>query len=336
MPELRKNIATNEWVIISAERAKRPDEILEKRATTEQLPPYKENCPFCLGNENKTPPELFRVGTKDKWEIRVIPNKFPALSGDQPPILTNDGVIQRMDGVGIHEIIVETPFHNLCIPFMKDEEIENLLNVYKQRYLESEKKEYIKHIIIFKNYGLSGGTSLEHPHSQLIALPVVPIIVSYRIQAALNYYHNSYKCVFCTMIDEEIRRKERIVIESEHFLTFIPYAAYSPFHTWIFPKKHSISFGEIHPDELKDLAKALKTYLLKIYKGLNNPSYNLVIRSMPCKGIKIEKRETAEFHWYIAVVLRLTSTAGFEMGSGMFINVSLPENDAAYLRNISI
>lgn len=331
MTELRKNIATDEWVIVTPERAKRPDEMAAKEEIRPPLPEFKEDCPFCPGHEKQSPSEIFRVGSKKTWQIRVVPNKFPALVGSKPQAYEDDGVIQRMPGTGGHEVIIESPLHNEYIAKMEVKQIHELLKVYKARHLEHQKNPNIKYIVIFKNYGARAGTSIEHPHSQVVAMPVVPTSVLNRIEKAFAYYKAHDECVFCRMVGEELRRKKRIVLESKEFVALIPFAAYSPFHTWILPKKHLNCFGDTTDAQLKDLAHVLKAYFLKIYQGLNNPAFNLVIRSLPC-GDKRKK----EFHWYIAVILRLTSAAGFEMGSGMFINVSLPEKDTAFLRKVEV
>ncbi|MFH0887359.1 MAG: galactose-1-phosphate uridylyltransferase [bacterium] len=329
MPELRKNIATNEWVILAIERAKRPEEFSKKENFAAHMPAHRDDCPLCSGNEHMTPPDIYQIGKP--WSIRVVPNKYPALSGGQTPKLFSDGVIQTMNGVGNHEVIIEIPKHNISIPMMDNSQIENLIKTYYARYTGLKSLPYIKHVIIFKNYGPEAGTSLEHSHSQVIAMPIVPHPVESRLAYALKYFEKENECVFCRMIKDELKLKDRIVVESDNFVALIPYAANSPFHTWLMPKRHMSEFDEINEKEIKDLARVLKDYLYRICQGLGNPSYNLVIRSSPCG-----EGSSKSFHWYMAFVFRLTQMAGFEMGSGMFINTSLPDNDAEYLRDFSI
>jgi UDPglucose--hexose-1-phosphate uridylyltransferase len=236
-----------------------------------------------------------------------------------------------MAGIGIHEVIVEHPRHDLTTALLSVEEVANILLVYRQRYVEIRKNPYIETILIFKNHGESAGTSLEHPHSQLAATPVVPSQFRSRIDEAIRYFDDTGECLFCRTLEDELAAKERVICESEHFVAFIPYAALSPFHTWVFPRRHSSSFDEITDAELTDLAYTLKTVLAKLYYGLNNPDYNYNIRSVP-----IALQGTKYFHWYIAIIPRVTKQAGFELGSGMFINTALPEESAAFLRSIEI
>jgi len=333
MPELRQNIITREWVIIATERAKRPDQFSRKREEVPVLPERDSSCPFCPGNEESTPPEIYRVGDERcaVWKVRVVENKFPALVPSVEPWRKIEGIKRSMNGIGKHEVVIETPIHNTTLALLSLKEIELVLNTYRMRYIELAKNKYAPMIIIFRNHGEMAGTSLVHPHSQIIATPVVPAQIRYRMEIAMQYFDDTGECIGCHMMKEEMKVKERIICENEHFVSFVPYAALSPFHTWIFPKRHFSSFGNIREDEVKSLAKMLKTVLLKLYRGLNNPDYNYCIRSAPC-----DEGELDYFHWYLTIVPRLTKTAGFELGSGMFINVSIPENDASFLRNVEV
>jgi len=332
MPEIRQNIATREWVIIATERAKRPEDF--KPASSQShtpLPPYVAKCPFCPGNEDQTPPELFSIKTQEgKWQVRVVPNKFAALSSEGEPIYQQRGSSGVISGVGSHEVIIESPLHNITTALLSYSDIEKILTAYKVRYQALEEDPRIAHIIIFKNHGASAGTSLEHPHSQIVGTPIVPVQVRHRMEDAMTYHDNTGRCVYCKMIEEEIAEKSRIIKESKHFVTFIPFAACSPFHTWLLPKRHMASFSAITEEELKDLAVILKSLLAKVYIGLNNPDYNYVIRSA-----NKEMGHVKYFHWYISLIPIVTKMAGFELGTGMFINVALPEKSAEFLRNIN-
>lgn len=330
MPELRFNIATKDWVIIATERAKRPDEFKREKKEDKEIPVYSSTCPFCPGNEEKAgDPSAVIKDKEGNWLVKVVPNKFPALSPIGEPDKTNEGVYHSMNGVGVHEVIIESPLHNMTTALYDVAQVENIIKIYKQRYLELAKDPRLKQIIIFKNHGLSAGTSLEHPHSQLVATPIVPTHLADRLRDAREYYAENGECVYCKMVKEEIKAQERIVIENKNFISIEPYAAFSPFHTWILPKKHKSSFGEISEEEIKDLAFILKETLAKLYYGLGNPDYNYCIRSSPFKD-----KETDYFHWYIAIIPRITKPAGFEVGSGMFINTSLPEQCAKFLREV--
>lgn len=329
MPQIRQNIATKDWVIIATERAKRPEEFV-KKVEKKSLPVFVESCPFCPGNESRTPPEIMRIDSNGKWQVRVTPNKFPALSSEGDHIYSFEGLKKHMTGVGIHEVIVETPLHNMTTALLSVPDVEKVLQAYLSRYISISGDVRIEHIIIFKNHGEAAGTSLEHPHSQLIALPVVPSQVRHRVEEAMRYFDDHGECVFCRMAQEEIESKERIVLESKEFVAFLPYAAFSPFHIWILPKRHAASFSEITKTEISDLSYLLRTVLAKLHYGLENPDYNYVLNSAPLDtGSKY-------LHWYISIVPRVTRTAGFELGSGMFINVALPEKSAEFLRNVKI
>lgn len=330
MPEIRQNIATQEWVVIATERAKRPEDFIRTHENKKVLSAYVETCPFCPVNEHLAPPETFSLKDKaGKWLVRSIPNKFSALSSDGELVHQEEGIKRRMIGVGIHEVIIETSKHNLTTALLNDQQVGNILKIYKHRYLEALNDKRVESVIIFKNHGPAAGTSLEHPHSQIIATPVVPSQIRTRIEKAMRYYDDRRRCVFCEMINEEIKLQERIISESSDFVAFIPYAALSPFHIWILPKRHISCFPQIDEAEMMDLACLLKIILKKIYLGLDNPDFNYVIRSLPG-----QVKKNAYFHCYISVIPRVTKTAGFELGSGMFINTALPEKSAEFLRNI--
>jgi UDPglucose--hexose-1-phosphate uridylyltransferase len=331
MPELRQNVLTREWVIISPERAKRPDEFARKKDSERVLPEYVSDCPFCVGNEHLTLDELFRVPDNDGWKIRVISNKFPALSSLGERVRRVDGIYRSMTAVGHHEVIVEHRLHNMTIALMTNDEVAEILRCYRHRYREIKKDSKVEAIILFKNHGEAAGTSVAHPHSQLVATPIVPNQIRSRTEEALRYFDDNGECVCCRTVHDELLAKERLIFQSKSFVAFIPYAALSPFHTWIFPLRHVSSFDEIDDGEIKDLAKCLKTILAKLYYGLNNPDFNYTIRSIPTRELHSEY-----FHWYFTIVPRVTKTAGFEIGSGMYVNTALPEESAEFLRKVKV
>ncbi|XZN93758.1 MAG: galactose-1-phosphate uridylyltransferase [Microcoleus sp.] len=331
MSELRQNLITRDWVIIATERAKRPDQFANHKKITEFLPSHRPDCPFCVGNEEDGTLETFCLGDRADWKVRAIRNKYPALSPTAEGLRISSGIHRRMSGMGIHEVIVEHPRHDLTTALLSIEEVENILVVYRQRYLEIRKYPHIETIIIFKNHGESAGTSLEHPHSQIAATPVVPSQFRSRIDETIRYFDDTGECLFCRTLEDELAAGERVIFESKHFVAFIPYAALSPFHIWIFPRRHASSFDDITDPEISDLADTLKTVLAKLYYGLNNPDYNYNIRSVPTA-----EQGTKYFHWYIAIIPRVSKQAGFELGSGMFINTALPEESAGFLRSILI
>jgi UDPglucose--hexose-1-phosphate uridylyltransferase len=331
MSELRQNFLTKEWVIIATERAKRPEELATHRPL-EMPPSFIETCVFCPGNENKTPPEVMRTpaDTGQPWTIRVVPNKFAALSADALPSRSLNHLRRRIEGFGFHEVIVDTPNHAHCMALLTDEEVAEVLRVYKHRYNALSLDHRIAHVTLFKNHGADAGASLQHPHSQLIATPVIPSQVRHRMHEALRHYDDVGECMFCHLVEREVEEQTRVVIKSEHFVAMEVFASATPFATHIFPLRHMASFGDIRAAEIADLARVLRTILAKLYMGLDNPDYNFTIRSGPA-----EYAGARHFHWYVSVIPRLTRVAGFELGSGMFINTVLPEAAAEFLRKVS-
>ena len=331
MPELRQNPITKQWVIIATERARRPHEFVQKKTDAPPVPSYVEKCPFCPGNEHLAPPESFRIGQDGKWQVRVIPNKFAALSSEGEVSRATQGLKRTVSGVGAHEVVIETPDHAATTALLGEEDVAQILQTYKERYFTHTNDSRIQNVTIFKNHGSAAGTSLEHPHSQIIATPIIPPDIRNRMEAALRFYDDCGECLFCKVMIEELAEGERIVHETEHFVSFIPFASLTPFSMWIYPRRHMASYGEIHPEEMRDLARMLRVVLAKVYHGLGNPDFNYVIRTAPS-----ENRYCRYYHWYMSLIPRLTKTAGFELGSGMYINTTLPEANAEFLRNIPL
>lgn len=330
MPEIRLNLISREWVIIAKERAKRPHEFI-KKSNEMIIPEIDKNCPFCPFNEKMTPPAFYTFPKSKNWKIRAFPNKFAALSKEEKFLKEFYGLKRVVSGFGIHYVLVETPKHNAKLCFLNPKEIATILKSIKKIFLINSEDLSIKHIIIFKNYGEEAGTSIIHPHLQIIGTPIIPMQIRDRLNAYLHYYEDTGKCLFCDTLEDELQDNKRVIINTKNFTVFIPYAALSPFHTWIFPKHHSSSFSKITNEEIEDLSIALKAILLKLYKGLNDPAFNMVIRTLLPQESKLEY-----FHWYITIIPRVSKTAGFELGSGMFINTSLPEESANYLKNMEI
>jgi len=329
--ELRYNIINREWVVIATERAKRPRDFVKAQKDANPIPELRQDCPFCPGHEGDSSDETFRIGSKEKWQTRSIYNKFPALSPKEKLERHNDGIYHSISGYGVAEVIIESPKHNLNIALMSDEEVENIIKTYKSRYLALQNKEGIEAVIIFRNNGPGAGTSLEHPHSQLIATPIVPPQIRNRVESAMGFFDVTGKCIFCSVLEQELADRKRMVSENGTFVSFVPYAGAAPFITWIFPKRHISSFGDIDDTEVKGLASILKSTISKLYYGLNNPDFNYTIRSIPVK-----EDGKAYFHWYLTIVPRITLPAGFEVGSGIFINSSLPEESAEFLRQVKV
>jgi UDPglucose--hexose-1-phosphate uridylyltransferase len=328
MPELRYNVITRDWVIIATERAKRPDQFTKKGAAKKEVPSYIANCPFCPGNEQMTPPATFSVPNNGSWRVRVTPNKFAAVSYEGERKRSVQGIKRTITGVGIHEVIVETPEHNRTTALLADRDMETLIETYLHRFKAASSDPRVEQVTIFKNHGDAAGTSLEHPHSQIIATPVITTQLRDRLFSALDHFDEYGECIFCRVLDQELKEGVRVVMESKHFVAFIPFAGLTPFSMLVMPRRHMACFHEMNDAEAADLAYTLRRTLLKLYKGLEDPDYNYVIRTAPTENMGVKY-----YHWYVSIIPRLTKMAGFEMGSGMFINVSLPEENARFLRD---
>lgn len=333
LPELRQDITNRNWVIIAPSRSKKPSDFEKKNQEKKEiLSQYSSNCPFCLGNEKHDENrEVIRIGNKKNWKIRILKNKFPALENEGKRIWKVSGIKRLMSGIGIHEVIVETPFHHLTIATMTQNQVKEIIKAYLLRSSQITKDKRIEQIVIFKNHKEMAGASLIHSHSQIVATPIIPFQTKIYLEESTRYFDNTGECMFCKIIKDELKEKTRIVLENKNFVSLVPYAASSPFHLWIIPKKHNASFLEISPNEINDLSSILKNTLAKLYFGLNDPAYNYVLCSSP---LDITKSDS--LHWNINIIARVTKIAGFEIGSGMFINPVLPEQSADFLRKIKI
>ncbi|MCL5773590.1 MAG: galactose-1-phosphate uridylyltransferase [Firmicutes bacterium] len=333
MPELRKDPITSRWVIIATERGKRPHDFKKSEEQIVQV----GICQLCPGNEHMTPDEIAvyrEPGTAPNtqgWWTRVVPNKFPALSTEGDLNRSGVGMYDMMNGVGAHEVIIESPEHDKPISHLSEKQVEEILWIYRDRFMALQRDPRLKYILIFKNHGRAAGASLEHPHSQLIATPVVPKRIMEELEGSRDYYHFKERCVFCDIVKQETSTKDRIVMENASFIAFETYAARFPFETWILPKKHDSSFHNIDKTQIMDLAKIMKGILLKIYGALSDPPFNYVLHTSPIKN------DCANFyHWHIEIIPRLTAVAGFEWGTGMYINPTVPEQAAVSLREVDI
>jgi len=328
MPELRRDPVTGRWVIINTDNPRQPSEY-----KVEPQPKKSVKCAFCYGNEKMTPPEITAYGVEKReknspgWTLRVVPNKFPAMQIEGNLDKAGIGLFDMMKGVGAHEVIIETPDHNSEIPDRDEKQIRELLWSYRDRSLDLRKDKRFKYILIFKNYGFSAGASLDHPHSQLIAMPFVPKRVMGEIEGSVKYFGYRERCVYCDMIRQEAEEKDLTVSENKHFLSFTPFASRFPYETCIIPKEHFSDFTNINDEIIGDLAYILKDTLTRIRKVLKDPSYNYILHSAP-----LDDPERDDFHWHIEIMPRLTKVAGFEWGTGFYINPTPPELAAKTLR----
>jgi UDPglucose--hexose-1-phosphate uridylyltransferase len=332
MPELRRNPITKEWVIIATERGQRPQDFKAASEDPSTRQAFEENCPFCPGHEHMTPPEVLayrRAGRKDGsgWWVRVVPNKFPALAIEGDLDRHGYGMYDRMNGVGAHEVIVETPEHNKCVATIAPHQAEEVVWAYRERYLDLQKDVRFKYILIFRNQGRAAGASLVHPHSQLIALPFVPSQIRLLLMGARDYHGFRERCIYCDMVHQESHYGRRVVAENERFIAFVPFAPKYAFETWIVPKVHNAHFAGEDRDGVRLFARILQQTLHMVGAALNHPPYNYTLHTAP-----FELGPQEVFHWHLTIMPRLAIAAGFEMGSGIYINTVPPENAAEYLR----
>ncbi len=332
MPELRKDPVTGRWVIIATERARRPNQYV--KIEEERKGGF---CPFCPGNENTTPPEVLSYRAKDSlpnsegWWVRVVPNKFPALQPEGELKRSAHGIYDRMTGIGRHEVLIESPSHENTYADLPEHQIEEILWAFRDRTVELRKDRRMRYIMIFKNWGHEAGASIEHPHSQIIALPVVPKRVQEELHGASKYYDFRERCVYCDMIHQETADNVRTIVENDTFISFLPFAGRFPFETWIVPRLHSAFFSDIQKNEVVDLARILKETLSLLKRALNDPPYNFVIHTTPFES----DAGTEAYHWHIEIMPKLTKVAGFEWGSGFYINPTPPETAAEFLRKLA-
>ncbi len=330
MNEVRQNKATKEWVIYATSRGNRPHDFQGPGNIREGQPPFDKNCPFCPGNEDMLPSliimETPMEGTSS-WQTRVIPNKFPALMPDGDTKRIREEIYLIMPGYGHHEVVIEGPLHNRRIVQMSINEFSAIIETYHARFVRLMGDDRNKMIIIFRNHGLKAGTSMSHPHSQIIATGFVPNYIRWREDEAQRYYDEWGRCVYCDILEFERKDSRRIILENDSFVAFVPYAAEVPFEVWIVPKEHQASFGYVSESAKLDLAMALHTVLLDLAAKLKDPDYNYVINT--CTQYKADE---PHLHWYLQIRPRFTTIAGFEIGSGIRINPSNPEMNAAFLK----
>ena len=333
MSELRQDPTTREWVILAPERGKRPTQRPKKRSA-DDLPGWDASCPFCPGNEAQTPDEVFKIPISNEghWEVRVVPNRFAALTPEGVgPVIEETHLFRKRPGFGVHEVIIEIQSHNTFMALMEYEQVEKVLIAYQERYNVLKKDRQLKFITIFKNHGWASGTSLVHLHSQLVGTPIITPYYHQRFDVAHDYHADMGGCLYCELLAEELEKKERIVAETKEFVIFHPYASRSPWETWIIPKEHSASFGRVPASCLAELAIVLKDSLFCLYHELDNPAFNLMVGTSTTVD-----EDDPYYHWHIRIVPRLTTIAGFEMGSGIYISTALPEETARLMRQCCI
>jgi len=333
MPELRKDPVVGRWVIISTERSRRPTHFHSTR-------PQRATgfCPFCPGAEDKTPPEVYAVrpggpANSGNWLLRVVPNKFPALQIEGSLDRRGEGLYDRMNGVGAHEVVIESPLHDQDLADLPVEHLEQVLLAFRERILDLHRDKRIRYVLIFKNHGDTAGATLEHTHTQLVATPIIPKNIQEELEGARRYWELKERCVFCDIVQQETAEGNgrRLVALGEHFVSLMPFAPRFPFETWILPRRHDASFEVVtQAGGLRDLAAMLRDTLQRINQALDRPPFNFVLHTAPVTDSDLEY-----YHWHIEILPTLTRVAGFEIGSGFYINPTPPEDAAHYLRGMA-
>ena len=340
MPELRKDPIIGRWVIIATERAKRPDQFGTSAPEEPDVP-----CPFCEGKESQTPPEIYAIRphltapNSPGWELRVVPSITPFLRIEGELERRGKGLYDLMNGIGAHEIVVETNHHIANMADLGEDQIAKVITAYIDRVKDLEGDNRFKYVLVFKNYGwVSGAGKIKHSRSQLIATPANPKRVKEELAGARSYFDYHERCIFCDMIKQETESKDRLILENEGFIAITPFAARFPFEVWILPKKHYADFTSTDMSNRFLLAKMMKQILSRIKKGLNDPPYNYVIHTAPFRRQKLGywKSIDHDYHWHIEIMPRLTRVAGFEWGTGFYICPLPPEDAAKFLREITL
>lgn len=319
-------------MIIATDRARRPSDFVRERVST----PPARFCPFCPGHETKTPPEVLAYRTSGNanqpgWTLRVVPNKFPALRVEGELDRQGEGLYDKMNGVGAHEVLIETTEHTSTMGDLSEKQVSDLMFAFRDRVLDLKKDGRLKYMVMFRNQGESAGASLEHPHSQLIALPVVPKRVQEEIRGARRHYKYRERCIYCDITQQELLSGTRVVMETDHFVVLSPYAPRFPFETWVVPRRHESHFERTEAAVMHNLGWVLRALMRKMDKVLESPPHNLIIHTSPAQDEPL-----AYYHWHVEVMPKLTRVAGFEQGSGFYINPTPPEEAAKFLRDVGL
>jgi UDPglucose--hexose-1-phosphate uridylyltransferase len=330
MAEIRKNLVTGEYVVLSAERTRSPRDFTRTEPLP-SLPPEVPDCPFCPEHEHFTPGETYRQPAMGPWRVRCFPNKFTALDAGGETWRRSQGTCVSSAAVGPHEVLVESRRHDESLATMSEADVQAVMRAYHHRFKALYRDPRVEHVVLFKNHGVKSGTTLEHPHAQVVGLPLTPVQFRRRAEDAFRYHDEKGGCLLCAVAKEELEARERVVVETSGFLAFVPFAALSPFHLWVVPRRHASCFGGALPSELDDLGAVLHTVLAKLHQALGNPDYNLVMLSAPP-----DVSYARHVHWYVSIVPRVCTRAGFELGTGMYINTCTPESSAAFLRDVAV
>ncbi len=331
MPELRKDPILGRWIIIARERSKRPTDFVVASPDT-----VGGFCPLCPEHERTTPDEVLAYGrnpgqpaNSPGWKLRVVPNKYPALVIEGELDKEGEGLYDRMNGIGAHEVVIESPNHSDRFAFLPPEQMILTFQAFRERIHDLSQDPRFLYVMIFKNFGKDAGASLEHSHSQLVALPIMPRMLEAELKGSLEYFKYKDRCVFCDIIRQEMQQKIRLVCENDKFVTLTPFAPRTPFEMWIMPKKHSSAYREQDDASLASLTNIFSETLRRLDGCIPGVPYNFVLHTQP-----LREKPQEHFHWHFEIVPKLTSIAGFEWGTGFYINPMPPEDTCQYLRDI--
>lgn len=329
---MRRDPITGQWVIIAPDRARRPGAFIREPIPEQE----SRSCPFCPGHEAETPPEVLSyrdsgAANEPGWWMRAVPNKFPALRVEGEVDAGAVGLFDRMNGIGAHEVLIETPDHHASLASLSEERLAHVFFAYRDRILDLRRDRRIRYIQIFKNHGPQAGASISHPHSQLLALPSVPPAIREELAGARQHYAQRERCVFCDLIRQEHEAQQRVVLTTDHFLAATPYASRFPFEVWVLPRRHGSHFEHTDDPRIRNLGWVMRTLLRRLNQVLETPSYNFVLHSAPVQDL-----ELPEYHWHLEILPRLTRMAGFELVAGVHVNPTLPEEAAQFLRDAAL
>lgn len=332
MPELRRDPVLGRWIIIAQERGKRPTDFL--------VEDYKVKggfCPLCPGHEKTTPDEVLVYGRENNipnspgWDLRVVPNKYPALVIEGELDKQGEGLYDRMNGIGAHEVIIESPDHEKSFVHLPHDEMIMTFRAFRDRIRDLAQDDRFRYVMVFKNFGKAAGASLEHSHSQLVALPILPRMVASELEGSLSYFKYKDRCIFCDIIRQEMQQDIRLVCENEFFVTVTPFAPRSPFEMWVIPRKHNSNYADQDEESLQALTAIFSESLRRLDKCIPNAPFNFVLHTQPLRSGPLE-----HYHWHFEIVPKLTSIAGFEWGTGFYINPMPPEETCKYLKEAEI
>jgi len=327
-PQLRKDPIVDRWVLIAPERAERPTELEEPAHLA-----HHETCPFCEGRESETTPEVLAIRAPGSrrdgpgWKLRVVANRYPAVRSDALGTCVADDLFASHPGVGSHEVVVECPQHEPSLAALPPEQFRLVFAAYRDRLNALRKDERLAYAQVFKNHGVAAGASVEHTHSQILALAQVPHGLREEVDAASRYHRSHGRCVFCDLLARERDAGARMVTETEHVAAFAAFAGRFPYEIWILPQRHAGHYHRLTDAELTEVAGTVRSILRRLGDLNEDAAYNYVLHTLP-----LRVAESPAYHWHLEILPRLTGIAGFELATGCFANPVPPEEGAAQLR----